>query len=137
MHWIKWITFVNIFMKNDSQFCLNFCTVFFRSDSQKWSMPNHRRRRWLSYTSSCVTMRHHVSHKSQTYYWPLKDKVKACFLRTKLIIVGSQIFLKFLNYFFVPYGWAYLNICLYFGFTDICRPSMSLNQNSPPKGRME
>ena len=77
------------------QFCLNFCKVFFRSDSQKWSMPNHRRRRRrLSYTSSCVTMRHHVSHKSQTYYWPLKDKVKAWFCEDE-INYSSQIFLKF------------------------------------------
>ena len=107
MHWIKWITFVNIFMKNDSQFCLNFCTVFFRSDSQKWSMPNHRRRRWLSYTSSCVTMRHHVSHKSQTYYWPLNDKVKAWFCEDE-INYSSQIFLKSLNYFFIIWIFVYI-----------------------------
>ena len=34
----------------------------------------------------------------------------------------SDLF-KFSNYSFVPFGKAYLNICLCFGYTDICRQS--------------
>ena len=109
MHWIKWITFVNIFMKNDYT---NFAWIFerffldqtLRSEACQTivvvgSLTLHL---VLPWDIMCLINPRHIIG-----LWRTK-----CFVRTKLIISSNQIFLKSLNYFFVPYGWAYLNICL-------------------------
>ena len=48
--------------------------------------------------------------------------------------VHSQIFLKSLNYSFVSFGRAYLNICSSFGCTDIFPVKQVLNSKQSSKG---